>query len=72
MEARYDLYGELAIPSPGSLGPALTQEQPATEELWRRIDDLDFHIRRQLARRTSKSGEQNPLGNDDLLVCAAG
>ena len=52
METRYDLYGELALPEPGSLGPALGQEQLATEELWRRIGDLDFRIRRQLARRT--------------------
>ena len=55
METRYDLYGELAPPEPGSLGPALSQEQPATEELWRCIDDLDFHTTSRSRKGSAKN-----------------
>ena len=45
MEKRYDLYGNLDLPGRGSLGPVLSQSQPATVELWNRIDDLDDTLR---------------------------
>ena len=64
MEKRYDLYGNLDLPGRGSLGPVLSQSQPATVELWNRIDDLDDTLCRQVKIRTSSGGGFPPLSQE--------
>ena len=65
MEKRYDLYGDLELPARGTLGPALQERQLATEELWRRISDLDHQLRDQVrVRSQGNTGGLPQLSNE--------
>ena len=65
MEARYDLYGDLELPAPGTLGPALREDQPATREFWHRLGDLENKLTTQVqSRRQQSKGGLPPLAKE--------